>query len=1075
MITKVRVKRLTHLLSITFSLLLAGLIGCGGGVSNESDFEAVNTSAPVNDWVMVWNDEFDGAQIDTSKWTHEVNCNGGGNQEQQCYTDSPDNSFVSNGVLNIVALPAEEGAALPYTSARLNTRYKGDFKYGRFEMRAKLPQGQGTWPAFWMLPTDYVYGGWPKSGEVDILEAVNLKTVDENGVEEASIVGQLYYGKSSPNQSSSGREFDLPDNINPADDFHTYALEWQEGEIRWYVDGYLFQTQRASEVRYNSKGEAVGLIHRGWFAEYFDIVTGELEDHWDAAPFDQDFHLLLNLAVGGNWAANVNNLGIDATAFENGQTYEIDYVRVYECSINPEDGKGCETVRQGYDDEEDALVLGVAPIPSPPSTGIAQDLTIFADEENPGWPLWDCCGGTTPTIETDDEEHGAVAQFVIGEAPTVMGFNTFEAEVQQAFDASPMLTTGAVSFEMKVVTPPVNTASVWKFKIESGGASQAVELDLAASNEGQAPVTGEWQTYTYDLQTLADAGLDLSNIDVLMIFPAWDTGNGAVYRVDNVQIAQEGGGASFPELVMFEDEVNPLWQPWDCCGGSTPTVETDDAEHGASVEFQIGAAPTVMGFSSRPGHGVDNGVPFDATALLQEGVVQFDMKVVTAPSNTASVWKFKIESDDGSTAVEVDLSTSTEGVDPVTGEWQTYTFPMQTLSDAGLDISAIDVVMIFPAWDTGEGAVYRVDNAKIYNPNASSGGGSAAQGLSVYADGAADLWAIWDCCGGSTPTDETDDAEHGTVAEFIIGATPTVMGFTSRPGHGVDGGVPYDATAFLQTGVVQFEMKVVNAPSNTDSVWKFKIESSDGATAVELDLTASNEAAAPVTGEWQTYTYQLSDLFDAGLDISSIDVIMVFPAWDTGNGAVYRVDNVFIGQLATEVPSGPSVVLFEDAENPLWIMWDCCAGSTPTVETDDATHGATAQFTIGATPTVMGFTSREGHGTVGGSPFDATDLLANGEVRFEMKVMTAPSNTASVWKFKIESGDGATAVELDLAASNEGAAPVTGEWQTYTYSLQDLFDAGLDISAIDVVMVFPAWDTGNGAVYRIDNAVIANP
>ncbi len=233
MITKVRVKRLTHLLSITFSSLLAGLIGCGGGVSNESDFEAVNTSAPVNDWVMVWNDEFDGAQIDTSKWTHEVNCNGGGNQEQQCYTDSPENSFVSNGVLNIVALPAEEGAALPYTSARLNTRYKGDFKYGRFEMRAKLPQGQGTWPAFWMLPTDYVYGGWPKSGEVDILEAVNLKTVDENGVEEASIVGQLYYGKSSPNQSSSGREFDLPDNINPADDFHTYALEWQEGEILW--------------------------------------------------------------------------------------------------------------------------------------------------------------------------------------------------------------------------------------------------------------------------------------------------------------------------------------------------------------------------------------------------------------------------------------------------------------------------------------------------------------------------------------------------------------------------------------------------------------------------------------------------------------------------------------------------------------------------------------------------------------------------------------------------------------------------------------------------------------------------
>ncbi|HCB15477.1 MAG TPA: glycosyl hydrolase family 16, partial [Alteromonas sp.] len=154
------------------AMTAATLMGCGGeSAKTESDFTTVDPAQPVADWQLVWSDDFDGSAIDSAKWTHEVNCVGGGNNEQQCYTDDPANSYVADGMLHIVALPAEEGAEKPYTSARLNTRYKGDFKYGRFEMRAKLPSGQGSWPAFWMLPTDYVYGGWPKSGEIDIMEA----------------------------------------------------------------------------------------------------------------------------------------------------------------------------------------------------------------------------------------------------------------------------------------------------------------------------------------------------------------------------------------------------------------------------------------------------------------------------------------------------------------------------------------------------------------------------------------------------------------------------------------------------------------------------------------------------------------------------------------------------------------------------------------------------------------------------------------------------------------------------------------------------------------------------------------
>ena len=143
------VKRMTHILSASIALTLtAVLVGCGGGAVTNTDIVSVDTTTPVEDWVMVWSDEFDGSSIDTNKWTHEVDCNGGGNFEKQCYTDSTDNSFVSDGNLNIVAKPSVDGEQLPYTSARMSTKYKGDWTYGRFEMRAKLPSGQGSWPAF---------------------------------------------------------------------------------------------------------------------------------------------------------------------------------------------------------------------------------------------------------------------------------------------------------------------------------------------------------------------------------------------------------------------------------------------------------------------------------------------------------------------------------------------------------------------------------------------------------------------------------------------------------------------------------------------------------------------------------------------------------------------------------------------------------------------------------------------------------------------------------------------------------------------------------------------------------------
>jgi beta-glucanase (GH16 family) len=1071
----------TRGLNVLAALSAAFLISCGGGgsdsdVATKTDTSSFNPQQPVSDWQLVWSDEFSGSQINSKNWTVlEDDCGGGGNQEKQCYTDNAENVFVQDGNLNIVAKPAEEGAPQPYTSARLHSKNKGDFKYGRFEIRAQLPEGQGAWPAIWMMPTDSVYGGWPNSGEIDIVEAVNLKVNREDGTPESHVYGTLHYGKmdANGNDSSTGKAYMLPDGVNPADGFHTYALEWNEGEMRWYVDGYLYATQRSSDVLTNSKDQAVGLRHQGWHAEYYSPATGEMAVDYSGAPFDQHFYLIMNLAVGGNWPENVNDTGIDADAFASGQTLKVDYVRVYECSMNPETGKGCETVRAGYDMLEadhptGALLVGEAPIPTPPAGPTIENLSIFTGTANPNWAAWDCCGGSTPGLVAD-ADRGDVYQFEVGAAPTVLGFvsrTEFLGDdgVASPFDASAMAESGSLSFDLNVVTPPNNADSTWLIKVESVGASTFAEVALTTSTEAVVPPTGEWQTYTFPLADLQAAGLDLSAIDIVMVFPAWGTGEGAVFQIDNLEITSPL--VASPSLNIFTDEANASWAAWDCCGGSTPVVVQDeDADHGASIEFTV-VGDTVLGFNARPDF-TDSPEQFDASALMADGVVQFDLKVMTPTADAATPWLMKIESDNAATFAEVNLTTSVEGAAP-SSEWQTYTFPVADLVQAGLDASAIDVLLIFPAWGSGNGAVYRVDNVRIYDPTASGG---AFNGHVLFKDGALDAWALWDCCGGSTPKVVADDLDHGAVARFEVGEAPTVLGYNSRADFASEPS-QIDASSLLTDGVLQFEMKVVNAPNNADAAWLMKIESADAATFAELNLNASVEGADPAVGVWQTYTFNLSDLSTAGLDVSAIDVVMVFPAWGTGEGAVYLLDNVMIYD-PNSLPIRKGITIFENGQTD-WAMWDCCGGSIPTVKVDDNVHGTAAEFVVGEAPTVLGFNARA---EISSTPtvYDASALLTDGYLRFDMKVVTPPNNADAAWLMKIESSGAATFAELNLNTSVEGADPAVGVWQTYTFNLSDLSTAGLDVSAIDVVMVFPAWGTGEGAVYRIDNMVISAP
>jgi beta-glucanase (GH16 family) len=271
--------------SIFISLLYLGIFLLSGCIKDPGSDPYPDN--PKNK-TLVWADEFDYNGLpDAAKWNYDTegNSSGWGNNESQYYTSSRlQNAEVKDGYLSITAIK-EEYEGFHYTSARLITKGKGDWLYGRMEIRAKLPDGRGMWPAIWMLPTDWAYGGWPKSGEIDIMENV--------GYDPYVIVASAHtesYNHVLGTQKSN--RITISDCYST---FHTYALEWEATEYRVYVDDALYFTFR---------NEGTG--YKAW-------------------PFDKRFHLLLNVAVGGNWGGAQ---GIDDAIFP--RTMMVDYVRVYQ-------------------------------------------------------------------------------------------------------------------------------------------------------------------------------------------------------------------------------------------------------------------------------------------------------------------------------------------------------------------------------------------------------------------------------------------------------------------------------------------------------------------------------------------------------------------------------------------------------------------------------------------------------------------------------------------------------------------------------------------------------------------------
>ena len=268
----------------TCLLVAVSLLSQGGGAQKHKTPEG---------YTLVWSDEFDGKDgslPDASKWTYDIGGSGWGNHELEYYMNRAENARIEDGKLVITArqeaYTGPDGAKFNYTSARLKTQGLFSQAYGRFEARIKLPAGQGIWPAFWALGDNFGSVGWPKCGEIDIMENVGK----EPGINHGSL-----HGPSSTNATSDlTATITLPAGQKLSDDFHIYAVEWEPSAVRFYLDANSYATFTSAQ--------------------------------WPAGGtwvFDHPFFLILNVAVGGDWPGSPDG----TTVFP--QTMQVDYVRVY--------------------------------------------------------------------------------------------------------------------------------------------------------------------------------------------------------------------------------------------------------------------------------------------------------------------------------------------------------------------------------------------------------------------------------------------------------------------------------------------------------------------------------------------------------------------------------------------------------------------------------------------------------------------------------------------------------------------------------------------------------------------------
>lgn len=338
---------------------------------------------------LVWHDEFNGTELNEEDWNREEHEVGWVNNELQEYIPSDEYAYVKDGELVIQPTKVEENGKVSYISGRVNTQNKHDVKYGWFEARLKVHQGKGFLPAFWMMPQDeQYYGQWPKCGEIDIMEVLG-DNITMN-------YGTLHYGE--PHKQNQG-SYTLASG-DFANEYHTFAIDWEPGVIKWYVDGQQYYET----------------------SDWFTAVDGGEEKPYPA-PFDQPFHVILNVAVGGDWPGSPD----DSTPFDEKGAMKVDYVRIFQKESYDENvEKPVEVLEMREPDETGNFVYNA-------DFSEAEDLN---DDEN--WKFLQLNGGKGAAEIKDNE-------III----TTEDFGTEEYSIQLVQPKMPMEQGGKYKFSFE--------------------------------------------------------------------------------------------------------------------------------------------------------------------------------------------------------------------------------------------------------------------------------------------------------------------------------------------------------------------------------------------------------------------------------------------------------------------------------------------------------------------------------------------------------------------------------------------------------------------------------------------------
>ncbi len=731
---------------------------------------------------IVWADEFDGTALDVNKWSYQLGdgcaegiC-GWGNNELQYYQES--NVTVSNGQLHITA-KKQRVQSKSYTSGRVRSINKGDWTYGRFEARIKLPAGKGLWPAFWMLPTDETYGTWPKSGEIDIMEFV--------AAQPDQVLGTIHYGDAYPNNQNQGAHFDL-NSGSFADAFHNFAIEWEPGVIRWFVDDILYLTKTTQDL-----------------APY----------NW---PFDQRFHFLLNVAVGGNLGGPV-----DDAIFP--KTMDVDYVRVY---------NGFKPYANGK-----RVVLNK-------ETGVTYSIGNVAANTSVNWTVpagaTVVSGQGTPNIVVN---FGNTSGNVTAAFSTTCGSQqiTVPVEVEppfskeysfENFDEPAKATIGTYTGTLTKVTNP-----------SPGGVNTSAMSGKYVRNSTQ-----QYDILTYNVSTITDASLyaDKSKKFYIDVYTSAPVGTEIILQLETSTATSSNYPTGRHSRYTGKTTVQNQWQ-------RIPFSLLDKPDAAAS---NTGVTKMILLFASNTLTG--DTYYFDNLDSYQAGTVNAPPGVsITSPSSgatfvpgaTVTVTANATDSDGSVTKVEFFANGNLIGTatsSPYSINWQigtgTFTLTAKATDNAGATTTSAGVSV------TGQsGTATSLSVSSITTGTVSAGGGSMYGRATV---------TVKDNLGNPVPNATVSGTFSGTFTETKSGTT------------GANGSVDIVTTSKAKgTVTVNFCVNSVTHGALTYDPSKNTITCTGAASSMSTSITGNLEKNAPASNAVmiQAYPNPSRGIFTVGVEL----------------------------------------------------------------------------------------------------------------------------------------------------------------------------------------------------------------